>query len=683
MIAVKRFFFPTLHPLHLYTKNWLTGALFFDLRKVAVCSSIKIFLFSFFVFPFVLNASDSLPGMSFKSLLRVGNKEFKKGYYYDALSYYEEAVKRDSNNVELLFQLGLANHKIRNHKEALTWLSKAVAADASCSTPSLYYKALSQKHLGNCKEAIQNFKAFADCYKGKENALKEFVPADIFGCLERKTIDDTFKIIQLPSFINSGYSELSPTLWKGNLFFASIRSDTLVLMKSDTGYQQPVMQFFVAKKDSEGFEKPSLFNDLNLSNHHLTSLSFNEKNKELFFSLCYGELQQANCAIWSAKLEEGKWTNERELSEKVNFNLYANTHPFLARTAEGKEILWFSSNRPGGFGGYDIWYAERLPDGKFASAKNAGKIINTSRDEVSPFFDELTGTLFFSSSGLPSLGGLDVFYARFSKGKFAEPKPLPAPLNSSYDESFFRYFEKGKGYFVSNRPGAFSVKGETCCDDIFQFEVSKSIQPWLKISAVDSNGNAIENTLVMVKNNTDSVLFSLRGKQLLKQLPQNGTYTASLMSEGYLNFEKTLDIQAFSSDDTAEVAVMMQALQRNKAYRIADIFFDFNSFELNEETKTALGELIVLMKKNPTLKIEIASHTDSRGEENYNLYLSQKRAESVVNFLIENGIYAMRLQAKGYGESALLQDCSTLRECQEDDCDCHRLNRRTEFKIIE
>lgn len=683
MITAKRFILPMLYLPVFYTKNLLKGALCFSLSNIAVHSSIKFLLFFFFVFPFTLNASDSLPGMSFKSLLNVGNKEFKKGYYYDALNYYEEAVKRDSTKIELLFQLGLANHKIRNHKEALVWFSKAAAFDASCSTPSLYYKALSQKHLGNCKEAIQNFNAFAACYKGKETALKEYVATDIFGCMERKTIDDTFKIIQLPSFINSGYSDLSPALWKGNLFFASIRSDTLVFMKTDTGYQQPVMQLFTAKKDSEGFEKPKLFNDLNLSNHHLTSLSFNEKNKELFFSLCYGELQQANCAIWSAKFEDGKWTNERELSEKVNYNLHANTHPFLARYAEGKEILWFSSNRPGGLGGYDIWYAERQPDGKFAAAKNAGRIINTARDEVSPFFDELTGTLFFSSSGLASLGGLDVFYARFSKGKFAEPKPLPAPLNSSYDESFFRYFEKGKGYFVSNRPGVFSVKGETCCDDIFQFEISKSIKPWLKISAIDSTGNTIENTLVMVKNAADSVLFSQRGKQLLKQLPQNGTYTVSLVSEGYFNLEKTFDIQAFSSEDTAEVAVMMQAVQRNKAYRIADIFFDFNSFELNEETKTALGELIVLMKKNPTLKIEIASHTDARGEESYNLYLSQKRAESVVNFLIENGINAERLQAKGYGESALLQDCSTLRDCNEDDCDCHRLNRRTEFKIIE
>jgi len=628
-------------------------------------------------------AADSLPGMNFKSLLRVGNKEFKKGYYYDALSYYEEAVKRDSSKTELLFQLGIANQKIRNYKEALKWFTKSANSDAGCLTASLYYEALALKNLGNYPKATEKYKQFLSCYKGKETMLKDWATTDIFGCLERKTTDDTFNIIQLPSYINSGYSDLSPTVWKGNLLFASIRSDTLVYLKSDTGYKQPVMQFFKAKKDSNIFERPQLFTDLNLNDHNLTSLSFNSKYKELYFSLCYGELQEQICAIWQAKYEEGKWSSEHELGEKVNFGLHASTHPILAETADGRDLLWFSSNRPGGFGGYDIWYAERQKDGKFSAAKNAGKIINTSRDEISPFFDEMTGTLFFSSSGLPSLGGLDVFYARFSDAKFAEPKPLPKPLNSSYDESFFRFFENGKGYFVSNRPGVFSVKGETCCDDIFEFEISKSIKPWLRISAADSNGNKIANALIIVRNQADSTLFTLRGNGLLKQLPQNGTYHVSFSSDGFFNTEKQFNIQAFSSEDTAEVAAILQAVERNKAYRIADIYFDFNSFELNEETKEALQEVVTLLKKNPSLKIEIASHTDSRGEEDYNLSLSQKRAENVVQFLIENGINESRLTAKGYGESVLLQDCSAIKDCAEDDCDCHRTNRRTEFKIVE
>lgn len=643
----------------------------------------KIFVIFLLLCSIGLQAADSLPGMSFKSLLRVGNKEFKKGYYYDALSYYEEAVKRDSSKTELLFQLGAANQKIRNYKEALKWFAQSANKDAGCLTASLYYEALALKNLGNYTKATEKYNQFLGCYKGKETILRDWATTDIFGCLERKTIDDTFNVIQLPSYINSGYSDLSPTIWKGNLFFASIRSDTLVYLKSDTGYKQPVMQFFKARKDSNIFEHPQLFGDLNLNDHNLTSLSFNQKYKELYFSLCYGELQEQNCAIWQAKYEEGKWGAEHELGEKVNFGLHATTHPILAEIADGRDILWFSSNRPGGFGGYDIWYAERQKDGKFLPAKNAGKVINTSRDEISPFFDERTGTLFFSSSGLPSLGGLDVFYARFSDGKFAEPKPLPKPLNSSYDESFFRFFENGKGYFVSNRPGVFSVKGETCCDDIFEFEISKSIKPWLKISAADSNGNKIANALIIVRNQADSILFTTRGLELLKQLPHNGTYTVSFSSDGFFNTEKRFDVQAFSSEDTAEVAAILQAVERNKAYRIADIYFDFNSFELNEESKQALQEVVTLLKKNASLKVEIASHTDARGEEDYNLYLSQKRAENVVQFLIENGISETRLTAKGYGESVPLQDCAAIKDCAEEDCDCHRLNRRTEFKIVE
>lgn len=641
----------------------------------------------FFLLLFLLNAvcvqaADSLPGMSFKSLVRVGDRSFKRAYYYDALNYYEEAVKRDSNKLELLYQLGLTNLKIRDYKEALRWFSKSAEADVACATSSLYYKALAQKHLGKCTDAIQTFKNFAACYKGKESRLKEWAAIDIFGCLERKTMEDTFKIIQLPAFINSGYSDLSPAMWKGDLYYASIRSDTVILATTDSNSQRVVMQIFKAKSDADTFQKPVVFSDLNLTDYNLTSLSFNKESKTLFFSLCYGELQEENCEIWTSKFEEGKWTEGRQLSEKLDYNLHASTHPFFARTINGREILWFSSNRPGGYGGYDIWYAERLSNGKFSAPRNAGKFINTSRDEISPFFDEHTNTLFFSSSGLPSLGGLDVFYARFGNGKFAEPKPLPAPLNTSYDESFFKLFENGKGYFVSNRPGVFSVKGETCCDDIFEFEISKSLKPSLKIAALDSNGNAIANTLILVRNNADSLLFTSRKNPLEVQLPQNGTYKVALSNDGFFNIEKEVEVQTFLEDDTASIAIKMQAIELNKAYRIADIYFDFNSFELNEESQSALQTLILLLEKNPTLKIEIASHTDARGEESYNLYLSQKRAERVVEFLVANGIEATRLKATGYGETQLLQNCEGIKDCVEDDCDCHKLNRRTEFKII-
>jgi len=263
------------------------------------------------------------------------------------------------------------------------------------------------------------------------------------------------------------------------------------------------------------------------------------------------------------------------------------------------------------------------------------------------------------------------------------PKILPEPLNSSYDESFYRLTERQKGFFVSNRPGVFSVKGETCCDDIFSFEIKKSIHPWLKLSAVDSTGSNIPFVRFEIKDESGKTVEDKEKSLLFYHLPANGKYTINITKQGYFTLQKDIVIDAYSSSDTNAVALMMTAVEVNKVYRMSEIYFSYNSAELNDETKESLDTLAVLLQQNPKLKIEIGSHTDARGEDDFNITLSQQRAESVVIYLSQKGISITRLTAKGYGESLLLKDCSTDADCGIYDCDCHRLNRRTEFKIIE
>ncbi len=627
-------------------------------------------------------AQDSLPGMSFKQLVRQGNKDFKNGYFYDAIRYFDEALKRDSTASEVVLQNGMAHFKIRDYKEALRHFENAAIADENCMGNGLYYYALTQKILGNSNKAIELFNKFIACYKGSDKLLKEWVVADIMGCYDIKSTEDTFVVQPLPAYINSGYSDLSPTLWKNKLFFASIHSDTLVFSKPDTGYKQPFMQLYFSETKDGEWTKPKHFSALNLANKHISNVSFSEDGNRMFFTLCNGELQQNSCAIWSADFEDGEWKNTFELNEKINYPGFSSTHPHLTSLENGKEILWFSSNQPGGLGGFDIWYSEREKGGKFQKAKNAGKIINTSRDEVTPFFEKKTGTLFFSSSGLIGKGGLDVFYARFGEGKFSLPKTLPAPLNSSYDESFYRLTERQKGYFTSNRPGVSSIKSETCCDDIFSFEIKKSIRPWLKVSAVDSNGNFILYTKITIADEAGNVLEEKEKQTLFFQLPANGKYVINATKNGYFNLQNDVYIDAYSSSDTNEIALMMKAVEVNKAFRIADIYFDYNSALLNEDSREALDTLFSLLQQNPKLKIEIGSHTDARGDDDFNLKLSQQRAESVVSYLVEKGIDRTRLSAKGYGKTMLLQDCTSDPDCGIYDCDCHRLNRRTEFIIL-
>ena len=660
---------------------------FMDLQIYLTAQSSKLMahgaILLFLITSLCTSAQDSLPGMSYKQLIRQGNKDFKQSYYYDAINYYNEALKRDSGSLEVFQNLGMANYRIRDYKQALQWFTKAAAKDEGCLTTSLYYKGLMQKITGDCKQALESYNRFAACYKGKDELVKDFVPSDIMGCYEIKTIEDTFVVKHLPAGINSGYSDLSPAVLNKRLYFASIHSDTLVYAKPDTGYQQPNMQLYTSKMEDTIYQYPKLFTDLDLADKNLTTVSFSKDGKQIFFTQCVGELQQNNCAIWSAYYEEGAWRNTREVSEKINYPLHASTHPYLVQNADGSEMLWFSSNQPGGLGGFDIWFSVREPGGKFQKPVNAGKVINTSRDEITPFFDDNTSTLYFSSSGLVGRGGLDVFYSKFKDGKFALPKTLPEPLNSTYDESFYRFTERQKGFFVSNRPGVFSVKGETCCDDIFSFEINKSIRPWLKLSAYDSTGSNIPFVRFEIKDETGKTIEDKEKSLLLYQLPANGKYTINATRQGYFTLQKEIVIDAYNSTDTNAVAMMMTAVEVNKVYRMSEIYFSYNSAELNDETKVSLDTLATLLQQNPKLKIEIGSHTDARGDDEFNMTLSQQRAESVVAYLSQKGIALARLAAKGYGESLLLKDCSTDADCEIYDCDCHRLNRRTEFKIVE
>jgi len=663
--------------IHIYLKakgSWLKALVFRLNTKYLILTTLL---------PLSIFSQDSLPGMSYKQLIRQGNKDFKQAYYYDAINYYNEALNRDSGTIEVFQNLGMANYRIRDYKQALQWFTKAAAKDETCLTTSLYYKGLMQKIIGDCKQALESFNRFAMCYKGKDELVKDFVPSDIMGCYEIKTIEDTFVVKHLPAGINSGYSDLSPAVLNKRLYFASIHSDTLVYAKPDTGYQQPNMQLYTSKMEDTIYQDPKLFTDLDLADKNLTTVSFSKDGKQIFFTLCVGELQQNNCAIWSAYYEENAWRNTREVSEKINYPLHASTHPYLVQNADDSEMLWFSSNQPGGLGGFDIWFSVREPGGKFQKPVNAGKVINTSRDEITPFFEDNTSTLYFSSSGLVGRGGLDVFYSKFKEGKFALPKTLPEPLNSTYDESFYRFTERQKGFFVSNRPGVFSVKGETCCDDIFSFEIKKSIRPWLKLSAYDSTGSNIPFVRFEIKDETGKTIEDKEKSLLLYQLPANGKYTINATRQGYFTLQKEIVIDAYNSTDTNAVAMMMTAVEVNKVYRMSEIYFGYNSAELNDETKESLDTLATLLQQNPKLKIEIGSHTDARGDDEFNMTLSQQRAESVVAYLSQKGIAIARLAAKGYGETLLLKDCSTDADCAIYDCDCHRLNRRTEFKIVE
>jgi hypothetical protein len=405
------------------------------------------------------------------------------------------------------------------------------------------------------------------------------------------------------------------------------------------------------------------------------------------------------CAIYMSERSGATWIEGKKLNEEINLKGSTNTQPYLAKNNVGQEVLYFVSNREGGKGGNDIWLSVMNKKGEFGTPRNLGSKVNTDRDEVTPFYDTPTGTLYFSSNGWISMGGADIYKTQSdASGKFTNrAENLGAPFNSACDDNYFRPGRSGEeGYLVSNRPGIYSVRGKTCCYDIFSYKYDRRVFVAVRGQVIDEAtqqpiaGAAVNLALrsdnlteadVTIANDTsktnDPYFFNLKTEKL---------YKLSAFKDGYFTASQSFTTKGLVKSDTLEVNIYLKKLEKNKAYRLNNIYYDFDKSDLRAESKGTLDTLYNLLVENPTIIIELSSHTDVRGSDVYNLNLSQKRAESCVNYLInEKKVPSNRITAKGYGETKVLEDCAKYPDCpadQSSDCPCHQNNRRTEFKII-
>jgi len=343
--------------------------------------------------------------------------------------------------------------------------------------------------------------------------------------------------------------------------------------------------------------------------------------------------------------------------------------------------LYFSSDMPGGFGGADIYYATYLGDGKWSSHENLGEPINTAGDERSPFLDN-SGLFYFSSDGHSGLGGLDVYVSEQAGDSLGTPRNLGSPINSNRDDFGFSKpdFAPHHAFFSSDRVGG---KG---LGDIYLAK-EREIHARVEGKVYDEKTNELLSDAVVT-------LADQEGRQLGTFVTVgDGRFTFSVdpgrdlalsarktayLSSGVINVSipDLDDIQ----DSVVTQDLFLNKIEVGRVYVLENIYYDFDKWNIRKDAKVELDKLLRIMTENPTLKIELYSHTDSRGSGVYNLKLSDKRANSVVAYLESKGVAAGRMKAIGYGEKNLLNSC-------EDDSDCseelHQKNRRTEFKIVE
>lgn len=398
-------------------------------------------------------------------------------------------------------------------------------------------------------------------------------------------------------------------------------------------------------------------------------------NRSLYFTICRREFNEVNCDIWFSQNKNGRWSEITNLGDLVNDPHQWDSQPSIS--SDGK-VLYFSSGRDGGFGGFDIYKCEKNENGKWGAPVNMGPLINTSGNEKSPFMHSDSRTLYFSSDGWPGMGGYDIFMSQMDdSSNFKNPLNIGYPINSESDDLGFFVSTDGKtGFFASNK---LQGKGGY---DIYSFYLYPEVRPqrvlFIKGQVKSgSDGRPVQGTVEFEDKNT-------RKKYSVEVDSASGTYVSALnFKHDYSMTVKGHDqvpvTHYFSTTDTSlstfkKMDVTLEKIENGKSYVLNDVTFSTNSYTLNDTAKTVLNSFVDFLQEQPALHVSIEGHTDNVNDASSNQALSENRAKAVYAYLIENGIEESRLKYKGWGETKPVADNTSPQG--------RAKNRRTEFIIL-
>ena len=626
-----------------------------------------------------------------------GDKLFEQGSLYNGLHYYEAAVAKNPKETNLYQQLADGNFLLRDYRSANKYYKLIVDMDSAKHDNWLaFYKyALTEKMLGNYEKAKLLFEQFAQIYKDNAQMadIRKKAALEEQGCdLGIKLRDDhTFretKLVHLDTNVNQPFTDYAPVLKDPKtLYFSAVISDKVVL----TGKREKFATFsriYTAQKNSDSTwtKKELLVGDVDTIPYHVGNPTFSADGKTMYYTQCLQDENQAiRCNIYKSLLGDKGWVAGNMLDANINAPGATNTEPALGKDEHGDNVLYFVSDRNKGRG-TDIFYAKLNSNGSLDKAREVTGNINTDGNEFTPTYDFQTNTLYFSSDGHVNIGGADVYKTKATSGAWSEPENLGMPVNSSVDDMYYNWNEKdGIGFVVSNRPGGFGLKSETCCDDIYQLYRYRIFLA-VKGKLVDpDSGNVVKDQVVNLYDaNTGALIKSYNSKDgsYFFDLEPDKSYKISAARDGYFTGKQLFNTNGKDKSDTVSYNVTMSKMVMNKAYSLSNIYYEYDKADLMPASKLVLDTLFEILKENPNITIELSAHTDSKGADKYNLELSQKRAESCTNYLVkEKGVAADRIVAKGYGKTVPV--APNTNPDGSDNPEGRAKNRRTEFKILD
>ena len=648
--------------------------------------------------------TDELAGLKPTQLKGFGKNAMNFNDYASAVMYYEKYCELKPKDYKAAYQLAEACRLSKNYKKAESAYKKAYELNPQKNALALFNYGAMLKSNGKYEEADKQFTKFKKEYKGKDkNTYVQRIKSNAKTAESAKTIISKqlkIDIQPLDSSINTAHIEYSPVFINDStMIYASLKTDKTFynFNPEDSSADEPFRKLYIAEKTGRVWHDKGLMDGpFNKEGYHCGNGAYSVDGKRFYFTRCKKKSDnEVICAIYVSRLENGVWQEPESIGKNVNDPQYTATQPTVAfDNVKKTDVVYFVSNMPNGRGGLDIWYTQYDSKKKeYRIPKNAGTKINTAGDEYSPFYDTDLSTMYFSSDGWPGLGGLDIFKTNGELKNWSTPENMGTPLNSGSDDLYYvlNKMNKDNGFIVSNRQSSAGSDKLSCCDDIYSFRWLESIHMFVKGVVTDGDSAQLvpldrATVQLELKGNDDTLYVPVQSAITVK----DGNYTIELIPgkdyrvvvkrDGFLSTEYTFSTKGKVDD----VPIMINApLTRptDAAIELKNVYYEYGSATLSEDSKNVLDTtLLRFLINNPEIVIEMNSHTDNIGDDKSNLKLSQKRAESVVNYLVLKGIEKERLKAKGFGETQPIADNQNADGS--DNPKGRQLNRRTEFRIV-
>lgn len=629
-----------------------------------------------------------------------GDDYYNKGQYYAAAQLYQKAVSKVPDTARLksvypyeishenkrlskdkaaynylIYHLAESYRQYKDYADAEKWYAQSLQVDTGQFTLIRLYYGECLRATGDYQESIDQLERFLNLHTQTDEYSAE-AKMELASCkFALAQFNDSVwaGISRLPFPVNDSGSTYAPVMYHRQLYFTSSRPVKAIDRQKENPFVNKLYED--DHPADQVYGQPAMILPSMPKDMQVAAVCFNAGGSMAYYTAWHYKKEEQK-AIYCSKLKsDGSWSAPQKLSANVNAPGADNIEPFV--TKDGNYLL-FCSNRNGGSGGYDIWYCALNPQGLPQGEAQDMKYLNTNKDDKAPYYDEARRVIIFSTNGRVGMGGFDLYSAKGSIADgWSELKDMGYPINSSKDDIYY-FPEEGQDKFYIS-----SDRNSVCCLELYEIQ-------WMHLTI---KGSLLDCDSQQPLAGAEIKLKKLSDHSLIKEITTgpDGKYAFRLYNYEPVEvvaskakyFAKKIEFtkQRFASRDTLySDELCLKAYKIGKPIVIPRIFYDFDKATLRPESKLVLDSLAAILSDNPKLYVQINAHTDSVGTESYNLDLSQRRAQSCVDYLITKGIASERLKAKGYGEADPIAPNSLPNG--KDNPDGRQLNRRTEFVVL-